>query len=115
TLPENQLRLYVEFSAPMSNGGGIGFIRLLDADGREVRNAFLPLDADFWNREHTRYTLFLDPGRVKRGILPNEQMGRALRAGRVYSIAIDSTWRDAEGQPLAAPYRRSFHVGPPDD
>ena len=67
--------------SPMSRQAGVDFVRLLDDNGREVRNAFLPLEADFWNPAHTRYTLFLDPGRVKRGILPNEQMGRALRSG----------------------------------
>jgi hypothetical protein len=110
TLPENQLRLYVEFSAPMSRTSGVDHIKLLDASGKEVTHAFLPLDADFWNPERTRYTLFLDPGRVKQGILPNEQLGRALHAGRSYTIAIDSTWRDQEGQPLAAPFRWSFRA-----
>ena len=45
-----------------------------------MSDAFLPLDADFWNDDRTRYTVFFDPGRVKRGILPNRQMGR-LEAG----------------------------------
>jgi len=115
TFPENQLRLYIRFSAPMSRAAGLGFIKLLDADGREVRDAFLPLDADFWNADRTRYTVFFDPGRVKRGILPNEQMGRALHAGRAYAIEIDPKWRDAEGQPLAAPFRRAFRAGPADE
>ncbi|MDB4877708.1 MAG: hypothetical protein JWM41_4154 [Gemmatimonadetes bacterium] len=112
TLPENQLRLYVEFSAPMSRQSGLEFVHLLDDRGNEVRGAFLPLDADFWNPDHTRYTLFLDPGRVKRGILPNEQMGRPLRAGRAYTLVVDSAWHDAQGLPLAASFRRSFRAGP---
>ena len=113
-VPENALRFYIEFSAPMSRQPGIDFVHLLDDTGREVKNAFLPLDADFWNHDHTRYTVFLDPGRVKRGILPNEQMGRALRAGREYSLIVDSTWRDAHGAPLAKSYRRTFRAGPAD-
>jgi hypothetical protein len=108
TLPANQLRLYIEFSAPMSRDGGLPYVHLLDADGSEVTDAFLPLDADFWNRERTRYTLFLDPGRVKRGILPNREMGRALVAGKRYSIVVDSTWRDGRGQPLVAPATKDF-------
>jgi hypothetical protein len=80
-----------------------------------VKAAFLPLDADFWNDDRTRYTAFLDPGRVKRGILPNEQMGRAILAGRTYSVVIDSSWRDANGLPLVATYRRTFHVSAPDE
>ena len=113
TVPENVLRMYIEFSQPMSRQPGTDFVHLLDDRGAEVKQAFLPLDADFWNPAHTRYTLFFDPGRVKRGILPNEQLGRALHAGRTYSIVVDSAWRDANGHPLARSFRRNFYVGPP--
>ena len=109
-LPENLLRLYFEFSAPMSRTSGLEFLKLLDDQGREVKAAFLPLDADFWNHEHTRYTAFLDPGRVKLGILPNELMDRALIPGRTYFIVIDSAWRDANGLPLVHGFRREFRV-----
>jgi hypothetical protein len=112
TLPENLLRMYVEFSAPMSRMPGVDFIHLIDDGGNEVKNAFLPLDADSWNPEHTRYTIFLDPKRVKRGIKPNEQTGRALHAGRAYALRIDSTWKDANGLPIAHSFRREFQVGP---
>jgi hypothetical protein len=112
TLPENVLRVYIEFSAPMSRQPGTEFVHLIDNAGNEVKNTFLPLDADFWNRDHTRYTLFFDPGRVKRGVRPNEQMGRALHQGRAYALRIDSTWKDAAGRPLARPFRYEFSVGP---
>ena len=114
-LPENQLRFYVSFSAPMGRKGGLEYIHLLDEAGREVKDPFLPLDAEFWNGDRTRYTVFVDPGRVKRGVLPNEQLGRSLRRGRSYTIAIDREWLDAQGLPLEAPYRQRFRVGPPDE
>ena len=50
TVPENLLRLYIEFSAPMSRTGGLDYISLRDDHDQEVKAAFLPLDADFWNR-----------------------------------------------------------------
>jgi hypothetical protein len=114
-LPENTLRLYVEFSAPMSSAGALDFVRLLDEGGGEVAMPFLPLQADFWNGAHTRYTLFFDPGRVKQGILPNEQLGRPLREGHTYTLEISADWPDAQGQPLKAPYRRQFRAGPPEE
>jgi hypothetical protein len=106
TVPENLLRLYLEFSDSMSRESGVAHVHLLDDAGREVEHAFLPLEGDFWNPAHTRYTVFFDPGRVKRGILPNEQMGRALRAGNTYTLVVDSAWHDAHGQPLARPFRQ---------
>lgn len=110
-LPENTLRLYIEFSSPMGSAGAGNVVRLLDEGGREVPIPFLPVQADFWNADHTRYTLLFDPGRVKQGILPNEQLGRPLRAGRRYTLEISADWRDAQGQPLVAPYRHAFRAG----
>jgi len=113
-LPENTLRLYIEFSAPMGNGAAVDFVRLLDERGQEVPFPFLPVEADFWNRDHTRYTLFFDPGRVKQGILPNRESGRPLQAGREYTIQVSAEWRDADHQPLAAAYSRKFRAGRPE-
>ena len=112
-VPENQLRFYVLFSGPMSRGEGDAHVHLLDDAGRMVDAPFLPLDVDLWNEDRTRYTVLFDPGRVKRGILPNEQMGRSLVAGQTYTLVVDAGWRDAEGQPLAAPFRHQFRAGPP--
>jgi hypothetical protein len=113
-LPENLLRLYLEFSAPMAREHGRDFLKLEDERGREVPDAFLALDVDFWSPDGRRYTLLFDPGRVKRGILPNDLFGRALKRGHKYTIVVDPKWRDADGQPLAASFRRTFSVGPPD-
>lgn len=113
SVPENLLRMYLEFSAPMSREPGIDHITLVDDHGKEITHAFLPVDGDFWNPAHTRYTVFFDPGRVKTGIASNEQMGRPLRAGRRFTLVVDSTWRDANGLPMAAPYRRELRVGAP--
>ena len=111
-LPENQLRLYVHFSAPMGLRGGVDQVAIVDDAGREVVDPFLPLDTEFWNADRTRYTLFLDPGRVKRGILPNQQMGRALEPGRRYTLLVRESWRDARGLPLKSAFKREFRVGP---
>ena len=112
TVPENLLRMYLEFSDSMSRESGVDHIHLLDDSGKEVAHAFLPLDGDFWNPAHTRYTVFFDPGRVKRGILPNEEMGRPLRAGRTYTLLVDSTWHDAHGRALASSFRRRLVASP---
>ena len=114
-VPANQLRLYVHFSAPMGREGGLPFIKLFDARGNEVIDPFLPLDAEFWNSDRTRYTVFFDPGRQKRGILPNQQMGRSLEAGDRYTLVVSREWRDGNGLPLKEDFKREFRVGPPDE
>jgi hypothetical protein len=114
-IPENELRFYIHFSAPMGSRGGLDFIHLLDESGQEVKDPFLPLDAEFFNDDRTRYTVFFDPGRQKRGIAPIDAMGRSLTAGRSYTLVIDAEWRDGNGLPLKQVYRRSFKAGPPDE
>jgi hypothetical protein len=113
-VPENLLRMYIEFSSPMGRPSGIAHMKLLDEDGKEIEGAFLPLDYEFWSPDHTRFTAFLDPGRVKRGILPNQQMGRALKPGHSITLAISREWRDEHGLPLKADFTRVFRVGPAD-
>ena len=114
-IPENQLRLYVHFSAPMGMKGGLDYIHLLDDEGNEVIDPFLPLDVEFWNDDRTRYTVFFDPGRQKRGIPVITEMGRSLTEGKSYTLVVDKEWRDGNGLPLKETYRRVFKVGPPDE
>ena len=114
-IPENQLRLYIHFSAPMGMKGGLEYVHLLDDQGKAVKDPFLPLDAEFWNDDRTRYTVFFDPGRQKRGIPVIEEMGRSLTQGSSYTLVVDAEWRDGNGLPLKESYRRVFRVGPPDE
>ncbi len=114
TLPENHLRFYVQFSSPMSRGRSYERIRLIDDRGEEVELPFLELDEELWDPGGIRFTLLIDPGRVKRGVRPLEEIGPALEAGRCYELVIDRAWRDARGVELAREHRKRFCVGPPD-
>jgi len=110
--PANILRVYIHFSNPMSSETAAGNITLREAGGGEVEAAFVPVEADYFNQDHTRYTLFFDPGRVKRGILPNRQLGRALVPGRRYVLEVSASWHDAQARPLAEGFHREFEAGP---
>jgi hypothetical protein len=114
-LPENQLKFYIHFSAPMSRGDAYRHVHLLDASGKSIPFAFLELDEELWDRDHKRFTLFFDPGRIKRGLKPREEFGPALEDGKSYTLVIDQAWPDADGQPMKEAYRKEFRVGPPDD
>jgi len=111
-VPANLLRMYVEFSGPMGSLTGQDYVRIVDAKGDDIPGALLPLDTDLWNGERTRFTILFDPGRVKRGILPNRAMGRPLRPGSTFSMLVSRDWPDAHGQPLTAAFRKTYQVGP---
>lgn len=111
--PENLLRFYIHFSGPMARQTGIDRVRLIDdATGDEVRDALLESAVDFWSPDQRRLTVFFEPGRVKSDLVPNQELGRALVAGRHYTIEIDAAWLDAAGRPLRESYLRSFVAGP---
>ena len=114
-VPENLLRMYVHFSGPMGQKGGLDHVVLLDARGREMPDALLPLDTELWNEDRTRFTLLFDPGRVKHDILPNRSMGRPLRAGDRFTLVVKKDWIDARGVPLLSEFRREYRVGAADE
>ncbi|NIP93248.1 MAG: hypothetical protein GWO24_07240, partial [Akkermansiaceae bacterium] len=70
-LPFNLLKFYLHFSAPMTRGRAYQHITLRHHDGQPVADPFLELPEELWNPEMTRLTILLDPGRIKRGLLPN--------------------------------------------
>jgi hypothetical protein len=108
SLPENTLRWYLEFSAPMFPGRALTHVRLIDDRGAEVRGAFLDLSEELWDPTGRRLTLLFDPGRVKQGIRTNLESGRPLRAGQAYALVVDSAWPDARGTPLAKRVEKRF-------
>jgi hypothetical protein len=114
-LPENLLRFYIHFSAPMSQGESYRHIKLLNAASKAIDLPFLELDQELWDPTGKRFTLFFDPGRIKRGLKPREDVGPALEEGKRYTLVIDRTWSDAEGNPLKDTFRKSFRVVKPDD
>ena len=99
----------------MSRGEAYHRIKLLDATGTPVADPFLELAEELWSTDGTRFTLLFDPGRVKRGLKPREEVGPVLEAGKSYCLVIDRDWPDAMGNRLQAEFRKSFRVGLPDD
>ena len=113
-LPENQLKFYIHFSAPMSRGEAYARVKLLDGDGQAVEQPFLEIGEELWDAAGQRLTLLFDPGRVKRELLPNREADPPLEAGKIYTLAVDRGWPDANGIALKTGFEKSFRAGPPD-
>lgn len=112
TLPENQLRFYLHFSAPMRRGEAYEHLRLLGDDGQPVHAPFLELGEELWDPSATRLTLLIDPGRIKKGLTPREEHGPVLAEGGTYKLVVRKGWRDASGQRLADDFTKTFVAGP---
>jgi hypothetical protein len=111
-VPLNLLRMYVQFSAPVREGGVVVGVTLTrDGDGTPLQDVFLP-ELELWDPERRRLTLLLDPGRIKRGLLPHEQLGYPLVEGETVTLRVDASLLDDTGRPLRGAAERSFKVGP---
>ncbi len=114
SLPENLLKFYIYFSAPMSRGNIYDHIHLLGESGKKVELPLLEIDEELWDATMTRLTLFIDPGRIKRGVLPLEEIGPSLEAGKSYTLVIEREWRDGAGIPLKESFQKAFKVASAD-
>ncbi len=111
--PENILRLYVTFSAPMRIGEAWTHIRMLDADGRPMGGMFVEVDQELWDPAGQRLTVLFDPARIKRGLVDHINEGPPLSAGERCTLEIDAYWRDAAGGLLVEPFTRTIEVAAP--
>lgn len=109
-IPQNQLKFYFHFSVPMSRGDAYRRIALFDEAGVKIQLPFLEVDQELWNQDNRRLTVFLDPGRIKRGLVPNMVEGPPLISGRKYSLVVDSEWPDAKRHSLEAGSIKRFTV-----
>jgi hypothetical protein len=110
-VPSNLLRLYVHFSAPMSEGCAAEQVRLAGDDGSVLAGALLPAEHELWDASHRRLTVLLDPARIKRGLAGHQEAGYPLRSGEVFRLIVGSGFLDAQGLALHAPAQRRYHVG----
>lgn len=109
-LPQNVLRFYLHFSAPMQQGNVYRYIDISHENGEQLAFPFLELSEELWDRPGTRLTLLLDPGRVKRGLVPREEDGAIFEIGRKYRLTVRSEWLDAQGSPLGKETTKEFTV-----
>lgn len=110
-VPENLLKMYFQFSKPMQEvGSSLDFITVTNNTTNKTVDVFLDLKSELWNAEHTQLTLWLDPGRIKTGLIPNKEKGLPLLKDNVYSLKISSHWKDAKGTTLIKNYEKTFNV-----
>ncbi len=112
-LPENVLKFYIHFSASMSRGEAYQRVHLMRGT-TEVPTPFLELGEELWDSEQKRFTLFVHPGRIKKGLKPREESGAPMVDGNEYVLRIDGDWLDAQQKPLREPFVKKFRVAAAD-
>jgi hypothetical protein len=108
TVPENLLKIYFKFSTSMVEGNSITNITLLRNSRDTVQGTFLDLSPELWNADGTMLTLWLDPGRIKRDLIPNKALGNPLEPSGVYSLHVSGRWRSKEDIEMGSGYIKNF-------
>ncbi|HIG30937.1 MAG TPA: hypothetical protein EYQ50_25305 [Verrucomicrobiales bacterium] len=109
-MPENLLKFYIHFSAPMNRGNVYSKIHLLNQEGKPVLYPFLEIGEELWDPFVKRLTVFFDPGRIKRELQPRLEFGLPLQAGKQFTLVIDPDWLDAQNLPLKEGFKKPFKV-----
>lgn len=114
-LPSNFLKWYVQFSKPINPSKIYDHITLINnRDGTKVDRALLPLETPLVSDDGTLLTLWIEPGRQKRNLGPNERLGEVLTPNESYTLIIDEHLKDRQGIPMEMNFKHSFTVGAPD-
>lgn len=108
TIPENLLKIYLEFSASMVEGHSLSYITLIRNKRDTMKGTFLDLSPELWNTEGTVFTLWLDPGRIKRDLIPNKELGAPLVADANYMLVVSGHWKSKDGFELGSDYIKNF-------
>ncbi len=111
TLPINLLKIYLQFSSPMRESVSAQYIQLTRNGTDTLKDVFLDLQPELWNENRTVLTVWLDPGRIKRELQPNQKLGNPLQEGSWYELLISKQWKNASGVPLQADFKYRFTVG----
>jgi hypothetical protein len=111
-VPLNLLKIYVAFSAPMSEGWASGGVTVRRADTDELLSDVFVPGPELWDPHRRRLTLLLDPGRIKRGLARHDDAGYPLIEGVPIVVRVDPAFRDANRRPLREAAERRYWVGP---
>ena len=109
-LPMNLLKIYLYFSAPMREGQAFEHLHLMNEREEEVKDPFLYMDKELWDKDQKRLTVWFDPGRIKRDLMPNELLGLPLQSGQSYRLVVDKNWQDLKGMLLKENFVKTFRV-----
>jgi hypothetical protein len=85
-------------------------ISLLDPNGELAPDVLYRAPVELWDRRMRCLTILLDPGRIKRGVGANRQLGPPLKIGQEYTLAIGPGMLDLSGRRLRGLFFKRFRV-----
>jgi hypothetical protein len=108
-LPANVLRFYIYFDRPMRGGREIfNQIVLIDDKGKVIDDAWL-ID-EIWDEDNNCLIIYIQPGRIKWGVMLRELLGPVFFENRQYSLVVRGSLMDREGNKIGKDYVKKFRT-----
>ncbi|WP_299241533.1 Ig-like domain-containing protein [uncultured Aquimarina sp.] len=112
-LPSNLLKLYIQFSKPINTTSIYNHIRFINHAGDTLSKTILPLENPLISDDKTVLTLWIEPGRQKRGLKPNQQLGPVFNK-ETYRLIVTKNIKDNNGVSMQKDFIHSFSIGDTD-
>ena len=110
-VPSNLLKWYIVFDRPVNPANIYDHFSLVDDRGKVVERAFLQLENPLLSDDGRELTLWVEPGRQKRQLGPNLEMGPVFDEGKEYHLMMDGKLRDVNGVVINTGWKHSFTIG----
>ncbi|WP_378173819.1 Ig-like domain-containing protein [Aquimarina sp. SS2-1] len=109
-VPSNILKWYVKFSKPINKVNSYSHISILTEKGDTLSRAILTLENVLISENGTLLTVWMEPGRQKRGLIPNQQLGPVFKEKETYRFMVSKEIKDMNGVSMNIGYKHKFQV-----
>jgi len=107
-VPKNILKWYIQFSRPVNVVNLYDHLKFVSTAGDTLPRAILPLVNTLISRDGTLVTIWITPGRQKRGLIPNKQLGPVFNENEKYHLLISKKIKDRNGVPMNIAVKHTF-------
>lgn len=109
-VPKNILKWYIRFSRPVNTIQLYDHLKFVNASGDTLSSAILPLVNTLISEDETLVTVWITPGRQKRGLIPNKQFGPVFKENAKYTLLVSKNIKDRNGVPIKDGFIHSFRT-----
>ncbi|EZH75581.1 hypothetical protein ATO12_02000 [Aquimarina atlantica] len=110
TLPSNLLKWYIQFSHPINETHIYDHIRFINAVGDTLPRAALSLENALISNHGKLLTVWVEPGRQKRDLIPNKQLGPVFKNENSYKLVVLKKLKDINGISMHDNFIHSFQI-----
>ncbi|TSE11414.1 Ig-like domain-containing protein [Aquimarina algiphila] len=110
SLPSNLLKWYVQFSHPVNEVHVYDYIRFINNQGDTLSRTTLSLENALISEDGKLLTVWIEPGRQKRDLIPNKQLGPVFENDAMYQLIVLKNIKDRQGVSMQKDFTHLFKI-----